>query len=439
MIIAPDAGDRAGEQNSAYKSLLHSKRAPRVAPLLCKVVTMDADRDITDGSVAAIIPAGGSGLRFGQVAPKQFVTLAGWPVLAHTLFKFDQTTAVDRVVLVVPSGREQSVRSEIVEPFGFNKVQEIVAGGETRQESVYNGFMALGDDTDLVVIHDGVRPLVRVKTIEAVVQAARRHGAAIAAVPVRDTLKQVDNGVIQATLDRSRIWQAQTPQAFERSRLAEALCEARRDGFIGTDEAALLERLGRPVRVVLGSADNIKITMPEDLALAETLIKYDHKELNMRVGMGYDLHALVPDRKLTLGGVEVPFEQGLAGHSDADVIVHAFCDALLGAAGLRDIGVHFPDTDPEWAGAQGLTLLNLVGKKIRAAGYDLVNADLTLLAERPRIKDLAGRMIEAMAQALSVDPGRLNLKATTSEGLGPVGREEGLAAMAVVMLAEKAG
>ena len=401
-------------------------------------VKMEAFEKENVRSTAAIIPAGGLGKRFGCPQPKQFVSLAGWPVLAHTLARFDQTTAVDLVVLVVPEGQVEAVRSSIVEPFGFQKVGPIVVGGRTRQESVYNGFLALSEDVDLVVVHDGVRPLVRVSTIEAVVQAAGRHGAAIAAVPVRDTLKQVDGDIIQTTLDRRQVWQAQTPQAFDRRWLAEALAQARHQGFTATDEAALIERLGRPVRVVHGAADNIKITMPEDLVLAGTLVDLSCKERGMRVGTGFDVHTLVPGRKLMLGGVEVPFDRGLDGHSDADVIVHSFCDALLGALGLGDIGLHFPDTDPKWSGASGVTLLRMVGEKVREAGYKLINADLTLMAQRPKIKGHSEMMVRTMAKALSVNPERLNLKATTTEGLGLVGREEGLAAMAVVLLAPEA-
>jgi len=391
------------------------------------------------GLVGAIIAAGGLGRRFGQSHPKQFLNLAGWPILAHTLAKFDQTLAVDRVVVVVPKGLADEVRTSIVEPFGFHKVQAVVLGGRTRQESVCQGFLALGEDVELIVVHDAVRPLVRVSTIEDVVEAARQHGAAIAAVPVRDTLKQVEDEVVQNTLDRRQVWQAQTPQAFRRFWLAEALAEAKRTGFVGTDESALVERLGRPVHVVQGSSDNIKITTVEDLVFAETVLNPTGKVQTMRVGMGYDIHPLVPGRKLMLGGVEVRFARGLAGHSDADVIIHAFCDALLGAAGLRDIGVHFPDSDPEWAGARGVDLLRQVAEKVRSAGFELVNADLILLAERPKIKNYVARMIKAMAEALAVDAARLNLKATTNEGLGSVGREEGLAATAVVLLSRKSG
>jgi 2-C-methyl-D-erythritol 4-phosphate cytidylyltransferase len=227
--------------------------------------------------VGAIIPAGGAGQRFGPGQAKQFMDLDGWPILAHCLSRFDQTEAVDQVVVVVPFDQLEYVRKNIIISFGFSKVAALIPGGESRQESVCNGFLAMPDDVDLVVIHDGVRPLVRVSTIENVVEAAKEFGAAISAVKVRDTLKQVDNGVIQSTLDRDFIWQAQTPQAFDRLLLAEALAKAKNDGFVGTDEATLIERLGHPIRIVPGAPENVKITMPEDLVLARCLIEYEQK------------------------------------------------------------------------------------------------------------------------------------------------------------------
>jgi 2-C-methyl-D-erythritol 4-phosphate cytidylyltransferase/2-C-methyl-D-erythritol 2,4-cyclodiphosphate synthase len=396
-----------------------------------------ADTDgLPTGAVGVIIPAGGRGLRFGAGQPKQFLELGGWPVLAHTLSRFDLVEAVDQVVVVVPEGLERTTREKTVEPFGFTKIAAVVAGGETRQESVYNGFLALDDEVDLVVVHDGVRPLAPIGLIESVIDAAREHGAAIAAVPVRDTLKQVEGGVIQTTLDRRLMWRAQTPQAFDRLILAEALADARRSGFTGTDEAQLVERLGRPVFVVPGVEENIKITSPEDLVLAETLIQCG-RERDMRVGLGFDVHVLAQGRKLMLGCVAIPFDRGLVGHSDGDVMAHALCDALLGAAGLGDIGGLFPDTDPKWAGAAGETLLKITMDRVRSAGFELAGADLTLLAQRPKIKPHAPRMVETMAKALGVDASRVNVKATTTEGLGYVGREEGLAAQAVALLQRK--
>lgn len=392
---------------------------------------------IEQGVVGAIIPAGGLGKRFCKTQPKQFVKLAGWPVLAHTLARFDACSMIDKIVVVVPYDQVEAVKADIIDAYGFSKVEAVVPGGDTRQDSVYQGFLALPEGIDLVVVHDGVRPLVSVATIEAVVEAAQEYGSSIAAVSVRDTLKRVENGVIQETIDRSRVWQAQTPQAFSRDILAEALARARKDNFIGTDEASLVERLGHPIRVVPSETENIKITMPEDLKLAETLIQDFDRTGDMRIGMGFDVHKLVEGRKLMLGGVEIPFDRGLEGHSDADVMAHAFCDAMLGAAGLGDIGRHFSDKDPEWKGAAGTRLLELTVGKIREAGFDLVSADLTLLAQVPKITPYAEQMIKAMAEALNVEPCSINIKATTTEGLGYVGREEGLAASAVVLLNKK--
>lgn len=386
------------------------------------------------GVVAAIIPAGGMGHRFGNALSKQFVDLAHWPILAHTLSRFDQTALVDQVILVVPRGQKTRVKSEIIKRYDLQKIVNVVIGGETRQESVYLGFLALDEDVEYVLVHDAVRPLVRLKTVEDVILVAQEFGAAIAAMPVRDTLKQVDGDNILKTMDRTHLWQAQTPQVFERSILAEALSAARRDGFIGTDEASLVERLGKAVKVVHGAADNIKITHPEDLILAECLISSLDGGSNMRIGTGYDVHALVKGRKLVLGGVEIPFNKGLDGHSDADVVIHALCDALLSAAGLPDIGVQFPDTDPEWAGAPGLKLLELVIGKVREKGFELASADITLLAEKPKIRDYVPDMIQAMSGVLGMDKGGLNIKGTTTEGLGSIGRGEGMAAWAVTLI-----
>lgn len=392
-----------------------------------------------NGAVAAIIPAGGVGQRFGHEHPKQFLRLAGWPVLAHTLSRFEQSLEVEDIVVVAPAGFEESVQKEVVERFSFTKVRRVVTGGQTRQESVYNGFLFLEDlEFDLVLIHDGVRPLVPPGVIEAVIAQARLAGAAIAAVKTRDTLKKVEHGVIVSTVDRELVWQAQTPQVFDRHWLAEALAIAKKNGFSGTDEAGLLEAMGKSVFVVPGSADNIKITHPEDLALAESLISYGEEEEGMRIGMGYDVHQIAPGRDLVLGGKKLDFGgKGLLGHSDADVLTHALIDALFGAAGLPDIGSHYPDTDPAYSGAKSLDLLTDAMARVRAAGFELVNADITLLAQRPKIAPHAQAMRRALALAASCEAERLNIKATTTEGLGFTGREEGMAALSVVLLTKR--
>jgi len=266
--------------------------------------------------------------------------------------------------------------------------------------------------------------------IAAVAEAAAAHGAALAAVPVRDTLKEAARGLVRRTLDRAGLWQAQTPQGFRREILARALAGGEDGPAEVTDDAALLEPLGLAAALVPGSADNLKITTPEDLVLAEALLAAGP----FRIGHGYDFHRLVPGRPLWLGGLEIPFEAGLLGHSDADVLAHALADALLGAAALGDIGGHFPDLDPQWAGLSGARLLAETMAKVRAAGWELVNADLTLIGERPKIAPHRQAMALALARALGVSPGQLNIKATTTEGLEATGQGRALAAWATAGL-----
>ena len=373
--------------------------------------------------ISAIVVAGGKGNRFGGDRPKQLAAMAGRPVLAHTLAAFERSRAME-VILVLPEDWRTVIEREAMRPFGFQKVR-IVTGGPNRTASMRLGFAA--SVGGLVLIHDGVRPLITPALIDAVAEAATAHGAALAALPVRDTLKIVVEGKARRTLDRTEIWQAQTPQGFRREILARAL-DVVQDSV--TDDAALLEPLGLGAAVVPGSPRNLKITTPEDLALAEAFLAAG----SLRTGHGYDLHHLVPGRPLWLGGLEIPFEFGLLGHSDADVLAHALADALLGAAALGDIGLHFPDRDPKWAGLSGARLLAETMAKVRAAGFELVNADLTLIGERPKIAPYRQAMLAALAGALEVSPGQLNLKATTTEGLEATGRGEALAAWATAGL-----
>jgi len=376
--------------------------------------------------ISAVIVAGGQGRRFGEARPKQLAPLAGRPVLAHTLAAFERSLA-EEIILVLPGDWLEEIEGEAVRPFGFRKVR-VVSGGETRAASTRLGFAA--STGDLVLIHDGVRPFVTPDLIAAVAEAAAAHGAALAAVPVRDTLKEAADGRVRRTLARSGIWQAQTPQGFRREILARALAGADQTPATVTDDVALLEPLGLTAAVVPGSAMNLKITTPEDLTLAEALFAAGP----VRTGHGYDFHRLVPGRSLWLGGLKIPFEAGLLGHSDADVMAHALADALLGAASLGDIGGHFPDHDPQWAGLSGARLLAETMAKVRAAGWELVNADLTLIGERPKIASYRPAMAEALAAALGVSAGQLNIKATTTEGLEATGRGEALAAWATAGL-----
>jgi 2-C-methyl-D-erythritol 4-phosphate cytidylyltransferase / 2-C-methyl-D-erythritol 2,4-cyclodiphosphate synthase len=395
-------------------------------------------------AITAIIPAGGTGSRMGLAIPKQYCDLAGIPVLIHTLRAFEQSP-VDAVIVVSPAAYLQSTQ-ELIDRFGITKVQKVVAGGRLRQDSVRAGLAAAAPQTELVVVHDGARPLVSPELIKACIDEARRTGAAMAAIPVKDTLKAVaaDNTILH-TVDRQGLWQAQTPQAVRAALLRQAFAEA--DGFVGTDEASLLERRGIRVSIVEGSERNLKITRPEDLLVAEALLHHEQpsagtameeklpeRKAEMRIGHGYDAHSLVTDRPLVLGGVIVPHAKGLLGHSDADVLSHALCDAILGALGQGDIGRHFPDTDGSYRNISSLKLLTRVMDMAARQGWGLGNADVTVIAQRPKLAPFFAEMREKIAAACGVGPEVLNLKATTTEKMGFTGREEGIAAHSVVLL-----
>ncbi len=388
----------------------------------------------------AIIPAGGVGTRMGLDVPKQYFQLLGVPILVHTLRAFEATSEIDGVIVVVPEDH-LSVTQALVGEYGLAKVKQVVVGGVLRQDSVAKGLAALPDGTDFVVVHDGARPLVTPELIDRCLQVARVQGAAMAALAVKDTLKDVGGGgVIRATVDRSTLWQAQTPQVMRAEVLRWAMAEAGPD-FIGTDEAAFLEAIGEKMVVVEGSERNIKITRPEDLQIAEALLSSAHEAEDMtdkktkeRIGHGYDAHTLVAGRDLVLGGVKIDHELGLLGHSDADVLTHALCDAILGALGLGDIGQHFPDSDPAYRGISSLRLLEHVMAQARAGGYCLGNADVTVVAQQPKLAPYWSAMKENLCAICQVADDQINLKGTTTEKMGFVGRGEGIAAHAVVLM-----
>ncbi len=401
------------------------------------MIPVDPTSDITSfPTVSAVIVAAGGGSRFGGERPKQLARLGDRPVLAHTLAAFESSPLISEIILVLPADQLEAMLEETVRPFGFTRVKA-VAGGASRTESTRRGFAASAGD--LILVHDGVRPLVRPELIEAVARAAREHGAALAAVPVSDTLKEVaDDGLVHKTVDRERLWRAQTPQGFGREILARALSTA--GPAEATDDIGLVERLGIRAAVVPGSAINLKITTPEDMILAEALLRRPAATDRIapppfcRTGHGYDLHRLAEGRPLFLGCIEIPFDRGLLGHSDADVLAHALADALLGAAALGAIGQHFPDRDPAWAGASGAAILDGTMEKVRAAGFELVNADLTLIGERPKIAPYREAMAAAVARALGATPRQINIKATTTEGLESTGQGLALAALAIATI-----
>ena len=378
---------------------------------------------------AAVIVAAGRGERLGATIPKAFVAVAGVPMLLHAARRVALSPEVGRIVVVVGASDVDRARMLLMQ-HGVRNVTAVVPGGAHRQDSVFAGLSHLGE-APVAVVHDGARPLVPPDVVTAVIQAAAEAGAASAGLPVRETVKLVDGADARQTLDRDRLWVAHTPQAFRTALLREAHHRAKAEGFYGTDDAVLVERLGYAVRMVEDSPRNLKVTVPADLDLAEA---YAGQRQMVRTGIGYDAHRLALGRLLRVGGVEIPWPRGLAGHSDADVLAHAIMDALLGAAGLGDLGRHFPPGDPAFRGADSIELLRRVAAMAAGAGWRVVHVDSTVLAEAPRLAPYIPQMQERLAAALGVDCSAVNIKATTTEGMGAIGRGEGIAAHAVATL-----
>ena len=378
---------------------------------------------------AAVIVAAGRGERLGATIPKAFVAVAGVPMLLHAARRVALSPEVGRIVVVVGASDVDRARMLLMQ-HGVRNVTAVVPGGAHRQDSVFAGLSHLGE-APVAVVHDGARPLVPPDVVTAVIQAAAEAGAASAGLPVRETVKLVDGADARQTLDRDRLWVAHTPQAFRTALLREAHHRAKAEGFYGTDDAVLVERLGYAVRMVEDSPRNLKVTVPADLDLAEA---YARQRQMVRTGIGYDAHRLALGRLLRVGGVEIPWPRGLAGHSDADVLAHAIMDALLGGAGLGDLGRHFPPGDPAFRGADSIELLRRVTAMAAGAGWRVVHVDSTVLAEAPRLAPYIPQMQERLAAALGVDSSAVNIKATTTEGMGAIGRGEGIAAHAVATL-----
>ena len=391
--------------------------------------------------ITAIIVAGGTGERLGRPGGKQLARVAGLPVLAHTIRAFEDATRVDAVVVVVHPERLDQYRAEAVLASGATKVLAVVPGGTSRAASVRAGLAAVPAESTIILVHDGARPLAEPSLIDAAVATLAGDDSldgVIVGHPSYDTLKIVEGERhVRGTADRTTTWAAQTPQVFRAQTLRAAYERASADGWDGTDDASFVERAGGRLAMYEGSRDNIKVTVPEDLPLVDRLLRMrrgEHSVDGIRVGLGHDVHAFTDDRPLVLGGVRIPHERGLAGHSDADVLVHAVMDAILGAMREGDIGKLFPDTDPAYAGISSLELLRSVARLMRDRGYELVDADTVLVLEEPKIAPHREAMRSAMADALGVDVDRVGVKATTTEKLGFTGRGEGVAAEAVVLM-----
>lgn len=375
----------------------------------------------------AVVVAAGNSTRMGGSRSKVLEDLGGKPVLAHSLLALDACPLIQELAVVC---REEDITQAKRAAEGLRKPVAFVPGGRERQDSVLNGVSALSPECSYVLIHDGARPLVTREVIERVCGDALRYGAATAAVRAKDTCKlSGGDGFVDSTPDRDRLMAVQTPQAFEREMY---LYAARRAGHAYTDDCQLIESAGGRVRLTEGDYRNIKLTTPEDLLAARAFLQ--ERERGMRIGYGYDVHRLAEGRKLILGGVEIPYEKGLLGHSDADVLAHAVADALLGAAALGDIGKLFPDTDPRFEGADSLALLREVCALLREHGFEIGNIDATLVAQRPKVAPFIQAMRDKLAEACGTEPARVSVKATTEEGLGFTGSGEGMAASAVCLL-----
>jgi 2-C-methyl-D-erythritol 4-phosphate cytidylyltransferase/2-C-methyl-D-erythritol 2,4-cyclodiphosphate synthase len=389
--------------------------------------------------VSAIIAAGGRGVRLGADRPKQFLDIGnGKTMIGLSLEALMACPRVNEIVVAVPAALLQDEGRAAL--FGDASPSEttipvaLVEGGERRQDSVARAFARISPSAEIVVIHDAARPFVSPGLIERTILAARDHGAAVAAVPAIDTVKQIAPAgsagapVVRATLPRETVFLAQTPQAFQRDILAQALASAQDQQV--TDESTLVERAGFSVHIVEGEAGNIKVTTADDLAAARAR----RANATMRIGTGYDLHRLVEGRPLVLAGVRIPYERGLLGHSDADIVCHAVTDAILGAAAAGDIGRLFPDSDPRWKDADSVELLRRAVEVIRASGFVVANVDITVIAERPKLLPHVQAMRENLAAALQVDVTGVSVKGKTNEQVDATGRGEAMACHAVALL-----
>ena len=379
--------------------------------------------------VVAIIVAAGGGSRMGGDLPKQFLPLGGRPLLDRTLSAFTASPRVDGVVLSLPP----SLSNEVKESYrSVAKIIAVVDGGAERQDSVRNALAAVPGETEIILVHDAVRPFVSERLLGRCVDLAQEHGAVVPVVPVRDTVKQWDRAEkTLSTRDRSEIMLAQTPQGFRAGILRDAYRKAQEEGRQGTDDASLVEGARVPVIPIPGEEGNIKITIPEDIRMAEGLLR---EQPDLRIGIGGDAHSLVEGRPLWLGGVRIEHERGLLGHSDGDVLLHAVADAIYGALGDPDIGRHFPPGAAETEGISSRTILAHARGRMVEKGFGLVGLDAVIVCEEPKIAPVVPALRASIAGMLSLPENRVNLKGKTTEGMGFEGRKEGISAWAVALL-----
>jgi 2-C-methyl-D-erythritol 4-phosphate cytidylyltransferase/2-C-methyl-D-erythritol 2,4-cyclodiphosphate synthase len=390
--------------------------------------------------VSAILAAGGRGTRLAAGVPKQLLMLGGRSILQRSFETMEAHERIDEILVALPA-------ELVASPPDFLKSARkrihIIDGGARRQDSVANAFARIDQRmTDLIVIHDAARPFATSQLFAKVIQAANDEGAAIAALRSSDTVKEgtVDDGgriVVKRTMSRDSIYLAQTPQGFSYDILAQAIALGRSHAE-ATDEASLAEQAGHVVQLIDGESTNIKITTEQDLHVAEALAGIRNSrnatESVPRIGTGYDLHRLEPGRPLIIGGVRIPHQTGLIGHSDADVLCHAITDAILGAAALGDIGRQFPDTDPQWKDADSIMLLTMAASTVRDAGFVISNVDAVVIAEAPRLSPHIDAIRRKLADAMGIDIAAVSVKGKTNERVGALGRNEAIAVHAVALL-----
>jgi 2-C-methyl-D-erythritol 4-phosphate cytidylyltransferase / 2-C-methyl-D-erythritol 2,4-cyclodiphosphate synthase len=390
----------------------------------------------------ALLAAGGKGRRLiadlphsDSPRPKAFRPLGGCPLFLHSLRVLLRCPQLTGVLLIVPEGFEPEAERLVAEA-GLAEKVAVITGGENRQQSVFRGLSALPAETDYVLIHDAARPFLTPELVEQCLAGARTHRAAICALPATDTIKSSREGRwVEATLERCRLWTVQTPQAFHYPLILAAHQRAAAAGEGAPDDAFLVEQLGERVYLVESQPENIKLTHKADFTLAESRLRSSGgaPSPSLRIGLGFDAHRFGEGRRLILAGLEFP-GPGLLGHSDADLICHAVIDALLGASGQGDIGQHFPDTDPAYEGASSITLLEKAAALVAAERLAVAWLDIVVAAEQPKISPQARAMAENLAKALNIPPDRINLKGKTTEGMGFVGRKEGMACWAMCLL-----
>lgn len=374
-----------------------------------------------------ILVAAGSGSRMQASLNKLLLTCEGHPLIYYTLRNVFKSHLLSELVIVTKP-EERPVFESIVSSIPHRVKVLFAQGGEDRAGSVKNGFSLVSKDSDKVLVHDGARPLVDGETIDEAFQAISEENPAVAVgVPCIDTIKKVEEGRIVETPERSSLFRAQTPQGALTGLFQRAVDFLARGGTF-TDDASVLEKLGVPVQLIPGKEKFFKVTTPEDMERLGQMLQKDR--CPFRVGQGYDIHRFDDSRPLHLGGLKISDTGGLLGHSDADVLLHAIMDALLGACGLPDIGHYFPDTDDRFEGADSSRLLAEVKKIIENEGYTVGNIDSTVIAEKPKLAQYIPAMKERIAGILDISPMDVGIKATTNEKLGAVGRREGIAAMA---------